>query len=69
MLEVVRFNHEEGPVRIEIHKLKAQILALREMIKDKMLLDDKHINEILAETEDKYKYLVNKSRIRLGLFG
>ena len=47
MAEVLRFNHEEGPVRIEISKKKAEILALKEMIKNKMILDDKAINEAL----------------------
>ena len=47
MLEVIRFNNEEGPVRVEIHHKKAEILALKEMIKDKQILDDSHIKEIL----------------------
>ena len=40
MLEVIRFNNEEGPVRIEVHHKKAEILALKEMIKDRQILDD-----------------------------
>jgi hypothetical protein len=69
MLEVIRFNNEEGPVRIEVHTLKAKILALREMIKDKQILDDKHINDILDENEEKYKGAVGKTLGRLNLFG
>ena len=69
LLEVIRFNNEEGPVRIEVHKKKAEILALKEMIKDKMILDDKGINEILEENEEKYKVAVGKTLERLKLFG
>jgi chromosome condensin MukBEF ATPase and DNA-binding subunit MukB len=69
MLEVIRFNNEEGPVRIEVHTLKAKILALREMIKDKQILDDKNINDILDENEEKYKGAVSKTLGRLNLFG
>lgn len=40
MLETIRFNNEEGPVRIEVYKKHAEILALKEFILDKMILDD-----------------------------
>ena len=66
---MIRFNNEEGPVRIEVFHKKTEIMALREMIKDKMILDDKGIDEILNESEDKYKVAVNKTLARLKLFG
>lgn len=69
LLEVIRFNNEEGPVRIEVFNKKAEILALKEMIMDKQILDDKNITEILDENEDKYKVAINKAKIRLNLFG
>ena len=47
MLEVIRFNNEEGPVMIEVAKKHAEILALKFMIEDKMLLDEKQIAEVL----------------------
>jgi len=68
-LEVKRFNNEEGPMRIEVNKKKAEILALRQMIKDKQILDDKCIDEILDENEEKYKVAIAKSLSRLNLHG
>ena len=68
LLEVIRFNNEEGPVRLEDYKKHAEIKALEAMIKDKMILDDKHIKEILAENEEKYKAAVTKTLGRFKLF-
>ena len=66
---MIRFNNEEGPVRIEVFNKKAEILALKEMIMDKQILDDKNITEILDKNEEKYKVAVNRSLKRLNLFG
>jgi hypothetical protein len=39
LLEVVRFNNEEGPITMEIFELKKKEKAYREFIKDKMISD------------------------------
>lgn len=37
LLEVVRYNNEEGPVMMEVFEIKKEVKALREFIKDKMI--------------------------------
>lgn len=79
MLEVVRFNNEEGPVTMEVFEIKKEIHALREFIKDKMIFHgtgkatfariDKSLDEMLDKNEDDYENKINKSLIRLKFFG
>lgn len=39
------------------------------MIKDKMIMNDVQLDDAIQKDDEKYEYLVNKSKIRLGLFG
>ena len=70
MLEVVRFNNEEGPVRMEVAKINQDVTNLRLMLKDKMIYPtDAELDAILGKNEERYKNLVDKSVCRLFLFG
>ena len=70
MLEVIRFNNEEGPVRLEVVKINQDVKNLALMLKDKMILPtDKEINNLLDQNEARYKNLIDKSFSRLFLFG
>lgn len=40
LLEVIRFNNEEGPVRMETNAIKSQIVNLANLIKEKGLYND-----------------------------
>lgn len=54
LLEVVRFQNEEGPVRLEVEATRKEIAYLKGMIKDKMILNDHEISDVLAQTESNY---------------
>lgn len=61
MLEVVRFQNEEGPVRLKVEERKQEVANLKTMIKDKMILDDQEISDVLEENEGSYKSKVQKA--------
>ena len=44
---------------LEVYKKHAEVEALKLFIKDKMILDDKGINDVLDENEEKYKLRFN----------
>ena len=39
MLEVIRFNNEEGPKAMEVYEIESTISNLKIMIEDKMILN------------------------------
>ena len=39
LLEVIRFQNEEGPIRLEVIKKQKEIANLKAMITDKMILN------------------------------
>lgn len=59
MLETVRYCNEEGYMRLETDEIKRKNQNLRLMLKDKMIMNDNQIDDILKDHEEKYKLRVN----------
>ena len=47
MLEVIRFNNEEGPVAIELHEVNMNIKNLKFMIEDKMIMNKEELKDCI----------------------
>ena len=60
LLEVIRFQNEEGPVRLDVEKTRQEIANLKAMIKDKMILNDHEIIDVLDQNEQDYLDKVRK---------
>ena len=69
MLEVIRFNNEEGPMAMEVYEIEAEIRNLKIMLDDKMILNEDQMNKKLEENEQAYIDKINRAKIRLQLFG
>ena len=61
LLEVIRFQNEEGPLRLKVEETKQEVANLKAMIKDKMILNDQEITDILEENENSYRSKVSKA--------
>ena len=65
MLEVIRFNNEEGPMAMEVYEIEAEIRNLKIMLDDKMILNEDQMNKKLEENEQAYIDKINRAKIRL----
>ena len=65
LLEVIRFNNEEGPVRMETNAIKSQVVNLANLIKQKGLYNDQQLVDLLAYDNSCYRGLAEKSLCRL----
>ena len=65
MLEVVRFNHEEGPIRMQTNNIKQDIANLRKFIKSKGLYTDRELNELMLYDNGCYRNLAEKTLCRV----
>lgn len=55
MAEVVRFNNEEGPTRLEVEKIIQEVQNLMQLLKDKRIYTEEELKEILKLNEDHYE--------------
>ena len=68
-LEVIRFNNEEGPVRLQVEEIEKEIYNLKLMLKDKMIFNDDEIKSMLDKSEAAYRNKVEKSFCRMFIYG
>ena len=64
----MRFQNEEGPVRLKVQKKQKEIANLKAMLKDKMILNDQEINDILDSDELDYRDKISKALRRAQVF-
>ena len=55
-------------MRLETDEIKRKNQNLRLMLKDKMIMDDNQIDDILKDHEEKYKLRINQSLSRIQMF-
>ena len=63
LLEVIRFNNEEGPVRMETNLIKQDIANLRRFIKDRGLYTERELNDLLAYDDACYRGIAEKALV------
>lgn len=56
-------------MRLEVEKLFQEVQNLKQLLKDKRIYTEEELKEMLQQNEDKYENTIEKSVIRLMLFG